>query len=259
MPFKILKEQSYGSLPAPYTITQILELNSESKEIIQIYDTKPNLVALTDSAIGKIVLKCFGWRSFFHFLISPFMYSRARMSWETAIILDKISITPKPLFVHTKKRFGFKYENFFITKAIEPHKKLRHFFVEEINLDRFRNVLRNAAVSIAKMHDIGIYHKDLTTGNFLVDDDLNIFLVDLNRARNVGKLSVKQRLKDLSKIFFKNTDIFSQEESIYYFFKFYADESDIKIDWVAGYRKYRRKLVRYRRLSKKIKNIFKKK
>lgn len=259
MQSSILREKSYGSLPSPYTISQILEFNAESKEIIQVYDTNPNLVALIDSDDGKIVLKRFGWRSFFHFLISPFMYSRARMSWETAIILDKINITSKPLFVHTKKKLGFKYENFFITKAIEPHIKLRRFFIEETNIDKLKTVLRNLACALAKMHKSGIYHRDLTTGNFLVDENLNIYLVDLNRARNIGKVSINKCLKDLSKIFFKNTAIFSQEGSIYYFFKSYAAESDIKIDWVSGYWKYRRRLVRYRKLSKRIKNILKKK
>ena len=256
MAFRIFQEQSFGKLPTPYTISQILQIKSDSKEIIEVYDTNPNLVALLNSDEGGIVLKRFGWRSQFHFLISPFMYSRARMSWNTAIILDSVRITPKPLFVHTKKKFGFKHENFFVTEAIEPHIKFRKMLKEETNSKKIKTVIKKLAIAIAKMHELGIYHRDLTTGNFLVNDSMDIFIVDLNRAKNVRKLSLNQRFKDISKIYFKNTEIFSQKDSINHFFNYYSKESGIKNDCINEYWKYRKKLVNRRKRSKKYKNLY---
>jgi tRNA A-37 threonylcarbamoyl transferase component Bud32 len=178
------------------------------------------------------------------------------MSWETAVILDTVGITPKPLFVHTKKKLGFKYENFLITEAIEKHKKFHKFLKEEKNINRIKSVIKNLAIVIAKMHKLGIYHRDLTTGNLLVDNKLKIFIVDLNRAQNVGKLSIYKRLKDVSKIHFKDTEIFSQNNSINHFFNYYTEESGIKYDWAKEYWKNRKKLVNCRKRSKKIKNLF---
>ena len=109
------------------------------------------------------------------------------------------------------------------------------------------------AITIAKMHDLGIYHRDLTTGNFLIDSNLNVFIVDLNRARNVGKLTLKQRLKDLSKIYFKNTEIFTQNDSINYFFNNYSKVSGININWEEKYIIIRNRVVKRRKRSKKMK------
>lgn len=253
MSFNIHKVQSYGSLPKPYTISDILDLRSDSNKIIELYDTNPNLVALLNTENNKIVLKRFGWRSQFHFLISPFMNSRARMSWDIASILYSKNLTPKPLYVYTKKKFSFIYENFFITEAIDPHLKFRKFIKEEIELVKIEKVLQNLAIAISKMHDLGIYHRDLTTGNFLIDSNLYVFIVDLNRARNVGKLLLKQRLKDLSKIYFNNTEIFTQNDSIKYFFYHYSKASGITINWEERYLKIRKKVVKRRKKSKEMK------
>ena len=57
MSFSIHKVQSFGSLPKPYTISNILDLRSDSKIIIELYDTNPNLVALIHSDNRNIVLK----------------------------------------------------------------------------------------------------------------------------------------------------------------------------------------------------------
>ncbi len=257
MPFSILTEQSLGTLPKPYSVSDILKLTKNSTAILKIFDTNPNLVALLDSDEGKIVLKRFGWRNPLHFYISPFKYSRARMSWETSQTLDSAGITPKPLFVHTKKKLGFKYQNFFITKAIEPHVKFRKFLKEERNIKNITSAIQNLAVAIAKMHSLGIYHRDLTTGNFLIDKQLNVYIVDLNRARNVVVLTIRQCLKDLSKIYFEKQSVLPQSELADYFFKKYALQSELQLDWLTGYWKYRKRLIRYRKKRLRLRKLFK--
>lgn len=251
--FKFSEEQRFGILPKPFTIKNILQLNPDSKYIINVYDTKPNLVALLNSDNGKVILKRFGWRSKFHFLISPFMNSRAQMSWDIASILDTKKLTAKPIFVYTQRKWRFVFNNFFITQAIESHKTFRKFIKEETHKDKLKNVIKNLAIAIAKMHKLGIYHRDLTTGNFLIDDKLNVHIVDLNRAFNVNKLTTRQRLKDLSKIYFKNTKIISQNDSINYFFKHYSNGSGININWEKEYLKFRKKIVKRRKMIKKLK------
>lgn len=255
MGFSFLNEQSLGELPKPFSISEIINLTKNSESFIEVFDTDPNLVALLDSSDGKIVLKRFGWRNRLHFYTSPFKHSRARMSWESAILLDSIGITPKPLFVYTKNKCGFKYENFFITEAIEPHINLRKFLKIEKNKNTIKIVLQKLATVISNMHQLGIFHRDLTTGNFLIDENNHIYIVDLNRARKFERLSNHKRLKDLRKIYFEKESEISQDNMIEIFFQQYKKDSGIDIDWVNRYWKYRKKLIARRKRKKLIKSI----
>lgn len=57
---------------------------------------------------------------------------------------------------------------------------------------------------LRKMHDAGIWHRDLSVGNVLVqppaEDGVRLYLVDLNRCRFPRRLSVSQRTRDLCRL-----------------------------------------------------------
>jgi TP53 regulating kinase-like protein len=59
------------------------------------------------------------------------------------------------------------------------------------------------ADAVARMHDAGILHGDLNLKNLLVRDAFDepqVFLVDFDRARLVGDLSLRQRLANLLRL-----------------------------------------------------------
>ena len=250
------KDQIHGNFPEPYSITSILNISPDSPEIEELYDNDPNLVARLSSKFGSIVLKRFGWRNKLHFFISPFHISRAQRSWTIAKLIESFNVkTPKPLFVYTHRKLGFVFDNFFITDTIHPHTKFRLFIVEEKNVNHIKKVLQQLAIYIARMHNNGIIHSDLTTGNFLISENNNVYIVDLNRAKFIGSLSVHQRLTDLAKIYFKPSNVFSQKQAISHFFYYYTKISGIDIEWESKYLDYRKYFVTQRDRFRKIKRF----
>ena len=254
------RETIFGTLPKSLNISSILQLDDKSSAIIEVYDTDPNLVARLNADENQIVLKRFGWRNPIHFLISPFMDSRAQKSYNISSKLDSFNIgTPKPLFVYTKRVLGFITENFFVTETVHPHTKFRSFIITENNVGNITKVIEDLAKSIAQMHNSGIIHRDLTSGNFLVDDNYQVYIVDLNRAKHKQDLSVHHRISDLAKIYFKPSNALSQSDAISIFFRSYAAEAGIQIDWIEKYADCRKQMLLLRSRKKRLKKYFRSK
>ncbi|MCH9650904.1 MAG: hypothetical protein K0U98_21960 [Deltaproteobacteria bacterium] len=57
---------------------------------------------------------------------------------------------------------------------------------------------------LRRMHDRGLWHRDLSIGNVLfrsnLDGGLDLFIVDLNRSRQKKRLSVSERTRDLCRL-----------------------------------------------------------
>ncbi len=56
------------------------------------------------------------------------------------------------------------------------------------------------------MHNMGILHRDLSSGNILLvinNDEVKPYFIDIGRARILKKLTTRQRLMDLMRICFK--------------------------------------------------------
>ncbi|MEE8523757.1 MAG: lipopolysaccharide kinase InaA family protein [Thermoanaerobaculia bacterium] len=74
----------------------------------------------------------------------------------------------------------------------------------EIDLSTF---LRASGKTLCRMHDSGFFHRDLSIGNLLVaatssagKGGIDLYLVDLNRARRQRRLSLSQRTRDLCRL-----------------------------------------------------------
>lgn len=203
--------------------------------------------------MGPVVIKWFGWRHPIHFYLSPLFPGRAWISWEMATALEKATTrTPRPLFVYSRRQKGFIHENFFITAGIHPHRKLRALLKSDAPAELMETAVTDLALSIARMHEGGIQHRDLTSGNFLVDDAGLVYLVDLNRARRLGHVSRRQRLTDLARISFAARDQKLHYQLARRFFQAYGAETDPVFNWEGGYWKYRKRRLRRRRLKKRL-------
>ena len=248
--------KAIGQLPSPLVLDDILNRELLSSMAEKIYDTEPNLVALLKTDKGPVVVKLFGWRHPLHYYLSPTFPSRAQASWETAqALINAGSRTPKPLFVYTRRVRGFIQENVYITQAIYPHQHLRSFLMSEGSIDILKTAIADLALSIARMHNTGIFHRDLTTGNFLVNKENKVFIVDLNRAQQLKKLSIHQRLTDLAKLYFKTREEALEEVLVYHFFEIYTDICGLNIDLITGYKEYRKSLLSHRELKKRLRRI----
>jgi len=219
----------------------------------------PNTVALCDSDEKSFVVKLFGWRSKFHFYFLPFIQSRAQVSYTTAHnLVNAGSRTPQPIFVMTKRWIGWIQLNVYISEAVDPHTTLRNALKSGIEEERIPAILHDLGENLARMHNAGIFHRDLTSGNFLVDDQNRTYIIDLNRSVQ-RQPTTKRRLKDLAKIYFGEFNLPETGQYIDIFFNSYSDTSGVDIFWQDRYKEYREKLIRYRSRRKKIKSIIRRK
>lgn len=111
------------------------------------------------------------------------------------------------------------------------------------------------ALSIARMHNGGIFHRDLTSGNFLVDEEGQVYIIDLNRARHVAGMTASQRLKDLARISFTAKDDAQTAQLAGTFFQVYGTETSQEVEWEKGYWEYRQRRLKKRRQKLRLKRF----
>ena len=245
-----------GSLPADLVKTCLIDLNWLKEHNSNVLDTNPNFVCEVSSLYGNYVVKWFGWRSSFHYYISHFIKSRAQVSWEIANAMRDSGVsTPSPVFTCTLREKGYIKENIFITTTIQNHQTLRAWLQSYPHKDDVETVLSKLADNLSRMHNSGIFHNDLTIGNILLDDELEIYLVDLNRGELTNP-NVNKCLKDLSKLYFgpgEKDDLYNR---IAFFFREYGKYIRLNSDWQSGYQKVRHKHNRIKQIKRRIKLLF---
>lgn len=249
----------HGAIPAGLNLEDLLDKNRLEELAVEVYDRNPNILARVDSDNSSYVIKWFGWRNPLHFWLSPTFPSRAQASWNTARALTSAGTrTPEPLFVYTRRDRGFIHENIYITQSVHPHQTFRQLLKNTTGDDREPPfpVIEDLARSLVRMHNAGIFHRDLTTGNFLVDEENQVWLVDLNRAvkKSSAGLSVDLRIKDLAKIHFGALDSDLTRIWMDRFFNVYGQGTSVPdTRWGELYTKARRHHRRRRQRKQQLK------
>ena len=139
--------------------------------------------------------------------------SKAERSWKMArAFVDADIPTARPLiWIESKKADGPSY---FITEFLGDMVEARYVLraVHEEALDeRFpdfelETFLRSLGTALRKMHEAGLFHRDLSIGNVLFaagatapgPDDL--WIIDLNRGRKKTRLGLLTRTRDLCRL-----------------------------------------------------------
>ncbi len=242
-----------GELPAPLRLVDLLDRNRLAQLARQVYKQKTNLVCLVDSDRGPTVVKWFGWRHPGHYLLSPTFPGRAVTSWRIAGAMRALGArTPEPLFVYSRRSFGLIQENIFVCRAIHPHQTLRSFLQSDAPGELKLAAVTDLAGSIARLHSGCIVHRDLTTANLLVTDSAEVYLVDLNRAQQVGRLSRHRRLQDLARLNFHTGDDSRLVEA---FFGEYRSTGSAASDWVADYKQARDRLLNRKARKRRLRQL----
>ena len=94
--------------------------------------------------------------------------------------------------------------------------------------------------SIARLHTGGIIHRDLTTANFLVGNNAQVYIVDLNRARRLDDPSSQMRLGDLARLNFATGDDLETALASAFFEEYGSGGG---YDWFPAYRGARDRLL----------------
>lgn len=134
--------------------------------------------------------------------------SKARREWRiTTAAAARGLPTVVPVAFGERRRGGILRESYLLTVRLfncitleealfSPDGTLR------ANLQERRKLIVLLASLLRRMHDCGIYHRDLHPGNFLVETlpggEKRIFLLDLHRANASPSLPLRHRIRSLS-------------------------------------------------------------
>jgi tRNA A-37 threonylcarbamoyl transferase component Bud32 len=145
-------------------------------------------------------------------LLDRFKPSKAKRSWIAAAELSRRDIpTAQPLAYFEKQGDGSLKQNLFVCEKVD------HDFSARDVLMAFHDgaasyadmaaddVYRQLALFLLRMHEHGVFFRDLAGGNILIkkqaDNQLDFTLIDINRARFYNRSTpFNQRLSDLARI-----------------------------------------------------------
>ncbi len=139
--------------------------------------------------------------------------SKAQRSWRGALALARAGVaTPEPvLLIESRQADG---PSFFVSKRLTGFVEARYYFrsleqgseqsdYPDIDANQLMTLLGK---SIRRLHDAGVWHRDLSIGNLLLvlsdqaNGDMTVNFVDLNRARTNCRLTVSRRTRDLCRL-----------------------------------------------------------
>lgn len=176
-----------------------------------IYMQRPNLVRELSLPVAMkvpwamLVVKRFGWRGPQHYWFSPVKRSRAMKAYRTAChLLAHRLLTPLPLAVFEERYWGFVQYNVYATEAITDYITLRQYRQRlPDGVQELPDVLRLAASYTRRMHDSGLWHRDMVLSNFLLaglPGNRRLYLVDLNRAYRLPYVPAWLRAIDIARM-----------------------------------------------------------
>ncbi len=196
------------------TILRIYDegLKEKRESILKIIDygnyeiirKKPNIIGRFEFEDRRFFVKVFKRKKIFSYIFSPFRTSSSLKACEVADFMLKHGLlTPKPLIsIERRGSLGFIKEDILIAEDIGEHKTLREL-VQGCN-DGKKFILL-AADYVRKLHDSGVYNRDVNLANFLYKQR-SLYLIDLNRARISKKsLGFLKRAKEISKSSFQSS------------------------------------------------------
>lgn len=168
-------------------------------------DRKRNQIKLFDWEQSVLNIKSFKKPHIFNrFIYRFFRKSKARRSFEYAVYLLERGIgTPQPIAYYEELSAFLFGKSYYVSEHLK-YQYLYSDLVQNENLPNRERILREFVHFCYKIHEAGIEFKDHTPGNTLitVDDSGNyhFYLVDLNRMSFRKQMSIKARMKNLSRL-----------------------------------------------------------
>ena len=98
-----------------------------------------------------------------------------------------------PNIAHRYDYFVSDKKHFLVMKLINgvSLSKYRNDCGGKISLDLLTKILPYILTTLDQMHERGIIHRDISPGNFLIDDEKRLFLIDFGTATSVREASLR--------------------------------------------------------------------
>jgi len=164
-----------------------------------------------------------GWKEPLKYLLFP---SKARKEWRVADRLSGRNLNiPRPLGWMEKRRWGFLIESYYLSEAVGSGTS----FIEESAQKREDFYLDELAAVVRRMHDSGLFHRDLHAGNFLWEEGA-FFLTDLHRAKVVRSVSPQRRLLNLAQLLHSLRSCWGEGERLRFIERYIAGKPAVLVE-----------------------------
>lgn len=214
-----LNEEILGLLPSTFFKDPVFSIQTMGGNVIK--ESRRRWAAIFILPNGqRIFLKrdrTKGWIESLKYFLLP---TKARKEWIIAYQLKKRNLDiPTPLGWIERSHWGFVKESYYFSEAIGSGVSL----IEDSERIGDRFPLLDLVKAVKKIHNAGLFHKDLHAGNFLWNEN-SFFLTDLHRAKIVKSLSLNQRLWNLSHLFHSLRSIWGEKEQIRFLEEYFERE-----------------------------------
>lgn len=229
-------------------------LSNFKNEGILIGTDKRNAIKYFDIDGDKINIKSFKKPNFINKIVYRyFRKSKAKRSFEFAqILLDNGFGTPQPMAylenfdvigLTSSYYFSRQLDNVFMFRAT----------IFDVNFENREEITRGYARFFFDLHEKGIEFVDNTSGNTIIEnknDKFIYYLVDLNRMNFHQKMTIEQRIENLSKLTLDESilQIIANEYSSL----FNYPENDFYSLLLNGSNLFQERLQRRKKLKKKL-------
>ena len=191
-----------------------LGLRIDSDEALSIASGRNQSVCLELPIDGQplpVLVKSFGRQSLLKdWLDLRFRKSKAQRSFEAASLLSSRSVaTPMPIAYIEGRQDNRLTESYYLSLFLPDTLSLQQAMLKLLHgggtASEFMALLDGIARECRRMHDAGFMHNDLGNQNILLREQqqrswIPAGLIDLNRGRILGSLSLQQRARDLARL-----------------------------------------------------------
>lgn len=169
-----------------------------------------NIIKMVRTPYGNVVVKNFKGMYFFNRLAySLFRRSKASRSYLYSDVLkEKGVVTPTNVAWINRYTCGLLMESYYIS-VYSPYPTLNQYLESLPESEQRTRILHQLAAFALKLHRLGIFHGDFSTGNILVIRDgldYAFSMVDLNRIK-FGTINHRKGLKSFDKLGLSMEDI----------------------------------------------------
>jgi tRNA A-37 threonylcarbamoyl transferase component Bud32 len=201
-----------NNLPADVVIKQLLPEQIEKLPLEKILRDTRNKVWNVKTELGMLTVKLNRAKGLKK-LSYRFLESKGKRHWNNAVNMLRRGVnTPLPVAFFERHQNTGTEQNYYITQFLEGAFSARDVFTSinngeaDFNGMSHDHLLKVIAEFTCDMHNSGVLHRDLSSGNLLlVDEGENItpYLIDIGRAQVRNHIKRRQRLIDVMRICYK--------------------------------------------------------